>query len=368
MNTNIFSVVALVLAFEVTACRRESVQVAPSLKEEAIIHGVALDNFGKPVSGAAVQVTGMDFKTTTDKNGSYRISYLPGQVNIEFTKQGYFNTQLILNLATKENVPAKQIVLNAIPPAEVPSVMTAKEFIRMGVSKVHRESKSTAIFEYDHTFSIDVKQETSTLVMSLDNHTFTVVDQLHTPSRLFIMGQDGVFLRRKASPGADKDTGFVVLPKEAKQIGSYIYRTFKLPMVSEAYAALIQDDAVSSVSDNGERAYFFALDIDEESKRAIKCLSNAKSISIACLAYADNHEGNYPKNLLELVPDYISDKSIFNSPFSPKPDEMGYEYFPGFKMSDPDPENKILLRGRYTTKDGKRSVVRLDSRGATERQ
>lgn len=104
--------------------------------------------------------------------------------------------------------------------------------------------------------------------------------------------------------------------------------------------------------------------------------SNAKQIALGCKLYATDNDGNFPNDLSELVPSYIPVERVFKSLLNPayrapdefpplRSDEVDYEYF-GAGGKDTDPPSKTLLRSRYTTTDGKRSVVRFDLSGVRE--
>ena len=86
-------------------------------------------------------------------------------------------------------------------------------------------------------------------------------------------------------------------------------------------------------------------------------LVKAKVIAIACLAYAVEHDGNYPDELQQLIPDYEDGKN-FISPLATDTNKPSYEYF-GRKHTEKAPV-KLLLKGRFTTSDGRRSVVYSD--------
>jgi hypothetical protein len=108
---------------------------------------------------------------------------------------------------------------------------------------------------------------------------------------------------------------------------------------------------------------------NEQSQRGplTKSLSNAKQIGLACKLYAVDHHSAFPKDLNELVPEYIRDPSVFSSPLAPKRGQIDYDYF-GAGSKDTDPGGKILLKDRYAAKNGERSFVRFDMTGGTERQ
>lgn len=104
----------------------------------------------------------------------------------------------------------------------------------------------------------------------------------------------------------------------------------------------------------------------EDDVKLERCLTNAKLIGMACKISAGDNDGPFPKDLETLVPDYLPERAILSSPLAPKPGQIDYDYFgAGSKMTDS--AAKILLRGRYTTKDGRRSVVHFDGTAGAER-
>lgn len=98
---------------------------------------------------------------------------------------------------------------------------------------------------------------------------------------------------------------------------------------------------------HGERGDFY-LATGRDAELATKCLANAKQIGRGCWLYADDHDDKFPKNLNDLVPDYLRDLRVLHSPFSPDTNDIGYEYFGGKRT---DPPDNVLLRARFPTKD-----------------
>jgi hypothetical protein len=88
-----------------------------------------------------------------------------------------------------------------------------------------------------------------------------------------------------------------------------------------------------------------------------KSLSNEKQLVIACRLYAADHQGQFPPNLAALVPKYLEDKSVLNSPFQTGiPD--GYDYKAGHK--DSDPADTVLIEDRFSATKNLRVVARID--------
>jgi len=96
----------------------------------------------------------------------------------------------------------------------------------------------------------------------------------------------------------------------------------------------------------------------QEKAKELQDLSNAKKIVLACILYAGDNDGKFPTDLKQLrgTP-YPQDASIFTSAFSTDHSQPSYDYMGG---EDTDPPKKVLLRGRFTTSDGRRVVAYVD--------
>jgi hypothetical protein len=80
----------------------------------------------------------------------------------------------------------------------------------------------------------------------------------------------------------------------------------------------------------------------EQGKRSVS-LNNLKQIALACIMYADDHEGKFPDNLQKLYP-YHRNPKILESPRKPK-DFIGpsYIYVAGLKARMPDSSRIIIF-------------------------
>jgi hypothetical protein len=97
----------------------------------------------------------------------------------------------------------------------------------------------------------------------------------------------------------------------------------------------------------------------QDKAKATKSLANATEIVDACRRYAADHDGNFPKELKELVGPYIADGLILISPF--KNDEVGYTYTSG--LTESGPPDTILLKDIFAPDAGFEITVKLDGRG-----
>ena len=76
----------------------------------------------------------------------------------------------------------------------------------------------------------------------------------------------------------------------------------------------------------------------KERSRRIDCEKNLRSISLALGAYASEHGEEFPKELKELYPNYITDQAVFDCPASKTagaPERPDYIYTAGLKALSP---------------------------------
>lgn len=90
--------------------------------------------------------------------------------------------------------------------------------------------------------------------------------------------------------------------------------------------------------------------------RVTHCLEQAHEIGIACKKYADEHNGNYPAKLEDLVPLYLPDAQTLVSPLDDTKAPDGYTYYGGNENETP---KKPLLVSK-PTKNGLGVVVYSD--------
>jgi ankyrin repeat protein len=86
-----------------------------SCSQSGYITGTVKDIAGQPLQGVAVKIKGSQIETLSDKNGNYRINYVPGNFTLIFAKKGYTSFELPLILLAKEKYPAEEVVLCKLP-------------------------------------------------------------------------------------------------------------------------------------------------------------------------------------------------------------------------------------------------------------
>ena len=110
----------------------------------------------------------------------------------------------------------------------------------------------------------------------------------------------------------------------------------------------------------------------KERSRRINCEKNLRGVSLALHAYASEHGEEFPKELKELYPNYITDQDVFDCPASKiagLPDNPDYVYTAGLKVLSPakavvieDIDGNHGKRGKYILRvDGSINWVALSA-------
>lgn len=93
----------------------------------------------------------------------------------------------------------------------------------------------------------------------------------------------------------------------------------------------------------------------------IACADNLRSISLGLHKYAAENNGNFPKDLNGLYPEYVKDPKVFNCPASKTTgtqDKSDYEYIAG--LTERSPENMTVVRDLSRNhKDGDTNLLKV---------
>jgi len=76
----------------------------------------------------------------------------------------------------------------------------------------------------------------------------------------------------------------------------------------------------------------------KDRSRRVNCEKNLRSIRLALGAYASEHGEEFPKELKELYPNYVTDQAVFDCPASKAvgtPEKPDYKYTAGPKALSP---------------------------------
>ncbi len=96
---------------------------------------------------------------------------------------------------------------------------------------------------------------------------------------------------------------------------------------------------------------------------AAACFSQMKQLALACLLYAEDHNGNFPRSLSDLIPGQLQDKSIFNDPLAPGGSDITFQYFGGRRARPEERTSAALLQTRGKTRNGYAIVFYADGSG-----
>ena len=81
----------------------------------AEIKGIVKDCAGKPIEGVQVKIKHSKYSDSTNREGKYSVEYVPGAFTVLYTKTGYCNYQLDLNLTSKSEFPIEDVILLTHP-------------------------------------------------------------------------------------------------------------------------------------------------------------------------------------------------------------------------------------------------------------
>jgi hypothetical protein len=123
-------IVLMVFSLVLVSCKRARIQ------------GKIFDGFGKPVSDAIIKVKGTQYSDRTDRNGSYSIKYVPGEVSVLVSKQGYTDTTFSANIATETTYPAEPLTIFEIPKDNIIYSMYHEKYIPVSKCSVVKQNYS----------------------------------------------------------------------------------------------------------------------------------------------------------------------------------------------------------------------------------
>lgn len=82
---------------------------------QGVLIGRVLDNFKKPVGNATVRILGSALEARTDRDGRYRLNYVPGQLQVAIQAPGHDPMQFGLALSAPTEYPVEDKVLLRLP-------------------------------------------------------------------------------------------------------------------------------------------------------------------------------------------------------------------------------------------------------------
>ena len=91
----------------------------------------------------------------------------------------------------------------------------------------------------------------------------------------------------------------------------------------------------------------------------------ADDIGRACAMYALTHDDKFPKQLADLLSTHLILGAYEQIRLTPEKVILDYDYL-GADLTDKDDKDKIIMRSKYKTSDGKRVVVTLDGNAKIE--
>lgn len=203
--------------------------------KKPLITGEVFDGFGLPLRDAAVSVEGTTFKTLTDSSGKYAVEYVPGNVRVRITREGYTPADLFLNIASASTYPSQQVTLYKIPPQQGVFLFGQSDYIPLARGRINQQIKTTEIPLNDPDFYSKMAtyggDKYEDLFTALGDFTsvpigiklrFLAKDEQNKDAQpLFRLENDGLILSREYLVSSHKDKS-QMLSYEEKQLGNGI--------------------------------------------------------------------------------------------------------------------------------------------------
>lgn len=202
------------------------------------ISGQVIDFFGDPVEGVKVTIPGTTYNTSTGGDGRYAITYVPGEVHVSFTKEGYTGANMEFTLSTEAAVPAETVVLYKIPKRKGIHLLSEKMYHTLRQSELSREQKkfpSTLKWSapaYEVTYSTPPHALWS--VEASEKLVF--VDNSDTPIALLRVNEDSELLKHTKYRNGETKIAADVIDENVRPVGNGLtVREAQLPAGSYAF-------------------------------------------------------------------------------------------------------------------------------------
>lgn len=102
----------------------------------------------------------------------------------------------------------------------------------------------------------------------------------------------------------------------------------------------------------------------QEKAKATQSINNVRQIAIGLLAYANDHDDQFPPSLDALGENFLVTPQVLKDPLAPQFGNAGYIYTPPGKN---DSDNTVILMSRGKTRRGERAVGRKDGSARLEK-
>ena len=98
---------------------------------QGLLIGRIIDNFNQPVSGVSVKIYGSNLEVETDREGKYQLPYVPGQIRVIVSHDGYDPHEFNLNLTTSSTYPVEDKRIVKEPPGNGIYAVGAEDWLAL---------------------------------------------------------------------------------------------------------------------------------------------------------------------------------------------------------------------------------------------
>jgi Carboxypeptidase regulatory-like domain len=197
------------------------VTAAPGI---AALTGKVLDGFGKPLAGATVSVANTTFSSSTGIDGGYSVAYVPGGIRVIYSKEGYYQANLDLQISVSSNYPVQDVTLWLVPPGKGFYWINQGAYVPVAGARLNSHHSSTESrdrwgVELLTTLNTWSALGQPTVISAGSNGEVAFLDNDGLYNHCLRMTPTGVFLQGKeVGLGSENKFDYAIMPEQFRDI------------------------------------------------------------------------------------------------------------------------------------------------------
>lgn len=190
------------------------------------INGKIKNNFGEPVSNVVIKIPNSDFKTRSDKDGTFKLDYVPGKFKVNFEKDGYLPESKSLNISQKSKYPIGKIEMIKLPKSKGIFYIDSNinkyiELPRLSLAHT-KETKYSMGKGYYKRYNYYFPQDTSGLVIKSDTSETLRFFDYKAKSTYLTRADKNLYMVKYAVSALNRDAKGLFVDTEQERIASGI--------------------------------------------------------------------------------------------------------------------------------------------------
>lgn len=175
--------------------------------KNTVIEGKVLDGFGQPVKEATVKVDGTQFTAQTNRDGEYSVGYVPGDIKVIISKQGYTDTSFSVKISTEAKFPAAAVTIFKIPQSDSLFLMDGTKYSSLSTGNITEDQFNSGDYWSSRTTYIYTVHFDTTKMTTIKKGAGEIKFFDHDPRPLTLLqvqnpfGNGGTLLQRSVNNG-----------------------------------------------------------------------------------------------------------------------------------------------------------------------